>query len=104
LTVAPDLTGCPFHGNEDYRVYRYADGRIERRCLVCRRNRQAATHNNGDRCRKRGHLKTPWTWRRYGPHQHGRCLLCQYERQRERQPIRSEQQRLRRQHERNNAA
>ena len=80
---APDLLGCPEHGLEDFVVYQYRSGRIERRCLACYRERQAKTHNGGLRCRKAGHLKTPWTWRRYGPTQHGRCLTCQYARRRE---------------------
>lgn len=93
--MIPDHVICPLHSPDDWRVYVYGD-KVERRCLACRRARQAKTHNNGDRCRKGGHLKTPWTWRRYGPNQHGRCLTCQYERQRARQPIRSQQQRERR--------
>jgi hypothetical protein len=64
-------------------VYQYSSGRIEKRCLACRRERANKTHNGGERCRKRGHLKTPYTWRHYGPRQFGRCLPCQYERQRE---------------------
>ena len=82
--VGPDWTGCYVHGLEDWVLYRYSSGRIERRCLACRREQSAETHNFGDRCRKRGHLKTPWTWRHYGPAKHGRCLTCQYERQRDR--------------------
>jgi hypothetical protein len=82
--ILPDTIICTFHDPADWRVYRYSDGRIERRCLACRRDRHSPTHNNGERCRKGGHLKTPFTWRRYGPHQHGRCLTCQYERQRQR--------------------
>ena len=78
MTV-PDLRGCQEHGLRDWAVYRYASGRTEQRCLACYRERNARTHNNGPRCRKAGHLKTPWTWRRYGPHQFGRCLPCQYE-------------------------
>ena len=80
--AAPDLRGCAEHGTTDFVLYRYRSGRTERRCLACRRAREAKTHNNGPRCRKAGHLKTPWTWRRYGPEQHGRCLACQYERRR----------------------
>jgi hypothetical protein len=76
---------------EDYRVYHYKT-RVERRCLVCRRSKEAATHNNGERCRKAGHLKTPWTWRRYGRLQNGRCLPCQYERGRVRRAIREAEQ------------
>jgi hypothetical protein len=73
--VGPDLRGCETHGLADYRVYRYKNGRTERRCLVCQRERQASVHNNGVRCR-RGHLKTPWSWRYYSGI--WRCLTCQY--------------------------
>jgi len=79
--MMPDLVGCPEHGLRDFVVYTYPN-RVERRCLACQRNKTARTHNNGDRCRKGGHLKTPWTWRRYGPHQFGRCLPCQYAKRR----------------------
>jgi len=79
--VAPDLRGCDIHSLEDWRLYQYKSGRIEKRCLVCCREKSATHHNNGPRCR-RGHLKTPWTWRRYGSRQWGRCLTCQYEKRR----------------------
>lgn len=78
--MIPDLRGCPEHGPDEWRLYKYKNGRTERRCLACQRNKQAATHYNGPSCH-RGHLKTPWTWRRYGPSRFGRCLPCQYERQ-----------------------
>lgn len=75
MVAPPDLAGCPEHGLTDWRVYHYPD-RTQQTCLVCRRERESATHNNGPRCRKAGHLKTPWTWRHYGPRQFGRCLTC----------------------------
>ena len=81
--VGPDFLGCPIHGLADWQIYRWSN-RVERRCLACRRERSAKTHNFGDRCRKNGHLKTPWTWRYYGPNKYGRCLPCQYARDRER--------------------
>lgn len=86
--ILPDHNGCDTHGSGDMALYRYRSGRIEKRCLACRRERANATHNNGDRCKKSGHLKTVWTWRYYGPKQFGRCLLCQYERQRQKKALR----------------
>lgn len=81
--ILPDHYGCDLHDPKDMVVYQYTSGRIEKRCLACRRERANATHNGGDRCRKGGHLKTPFTWRYYGPRQFGRCLPCQYARQKE---------------------
>lgn len=69
------MRGCETHGLADYRVYHYSDGRTERRCLACRREKTAIHHNFGPRCR-RGHLKTPWSWRFYSGI--WRCLTCQY--------------------------
>jgi hypothetical protein len=82
--ILPDHVayGCPVgHDPKDFVVYTYRDGRTEKRCLACRRERNNEQHNGGDRCRKAGHLKTPYTWRRYGPKKFGRCLPCQYARQ-----------------------
>ena len=70
-----DLLGCVTHGTKEWVLYKYRSGRTERRCLACRRDKTAKTHNGGPRCR-RGHLKTPWTWRRYNGV--ARCLTCQY--------------------------
>lgn len=46
-------------------------------CLGCERDRSGRRRKMGERCFKRGHLKTPWTWRQYG--NRWRCLPCQYE-------------------------
>jgi len=67
------MRGCETHGLADFRVYRYANGRVEKRCLACQRERTAAFHYNGPRCRK-GHLKTPWNWRLYSGL--WRCMAC----------------------------
>lgn len=67
--ILPDHYGCPLHDPKEYVVYTYKSGRIEKRCLACRRERHNKTHNGGERCRKGGHLKTPFTWRHYGPRQ-----------------------------------
>lgn len=62
---------CSVH-REPYVMY--DRGRfIEKRCLACQRARQSATHFGGPRCR-RGHLKTPWSWRTYGGKV--RCVSC----------------------------
>jgi hypothetical protein len=72
--VTPDGRGCITHGLADFRVYQYKTGRVERRCLACARLRTGyATRQFSDRC-KRGHLKTPWTWRYYRPN--WRCTTC----------------------------
>jgi hypothetical protein len=50
-------------------------------CRACRREKEHKTHRHQPRC-GRGHLKTPWTWRRY---KSGfRCLRCQSVRDAER--------------------
>jgi hypothetical protein len=87
--ILPDHYGCDRHDPKEMVVYTYKSGRVEKRCLACRRERNNATHNGGDRCRKGGHLKTPFTWRHYGPRQFGRCLPCQYERQRQKRAERA---------------
>jgi len=85
--VIPDGIICQTHSPDDWRLYQYKNGRTERRCLGCQRAK--STYNVwGPRCR-RGHLKTPWTWRHYGPKQTGRCLPCQYEDRKRRAQCRS---------------
>ena len=72
----PDLCGCDRgHPPEEIgRTWSKRDGNWHFYCRACIRARVSPTHYNGERCHKRGHLKTPWTWRVYRGV--GRCMAC----------------------------
>lgn len=72
--IVPDLLGCGRHDASEMSKVRDHTQGYRWYCRACRREKEASRHYNELRCYKRGHLKTPWSWRIYSGV--GRCTEC----------------------------